>query len=166
LISPVTSRDLWLFDLNGGESRPLLETLSNERAPTFSPDGNLIAFVSDEYGRDQVYVREHPDGVKIWKVTSEGGVEPRWSRDGTALFYRSSTHLMMIPVEKQSVLQFGVSQPLFDASEYFRGPVGIATYDTSLDDSQFLLTQVESIGLDQWSVIQNWTALLDTMFSD
>ncbi len=166
LISPVTLRDLWLFALDGGESRPLLETPSNERAPTFSPDGSLIAFISDETGRDQIYVRQFPESPQNWKVTSEGGVSPAWSRDGNTLFYRSKTHLMMIPVQRQPVLQFGAPKALFDAGEYYIEPFGIAAYDISLDDSEFLFPHVMSTGLDQWSVIQNWTNLLETIFED
>lgn len=75
--------------LRAGKTEPFLATQFNEREPAFSPDGRWLAYVSDESGVNQVYVRAFPDKGGKWQVSSNGGVYPVWSRNGRELFFRS-----------------------------------------------------------------------------
>ena len=87
---PVTDRgDIWTLPPGETDLQPFLVTDRNEYAPRFSPDGRWIAYVSDEAGQPNVYVRAYPPTERsvVRLVTSDGGYEPRWSRDGTTLYY-------------------------------------------------------------------------------
>jgi Tol biopolymer transport system component len=166
LISPESSRDLWVFPLGSGSPAEVLKTPANERAPVFSPDGELIAFVSDEEGRDQVYVREFPEGGRNWKVSTEGGVSPQWGRDGQNLFYRTNTDMMRVTVQSSPTLQFGRPEHLFDASQYATEPFGVASYDLSLDNQHFLFVRVKRNDIDHWAVVLNWNKALEELLQN
>ena len=67
-------------------STPLLQTPFNEQNADLSPDGDWIAYQSDESGRPEVYVRPYPDvNAGRWQVSTSGGTRPLWSRDGREL---------------------------------------------------------------------------------
>jgi serine/threonine-protein kinase len=75
---------------NNRTATPLIRTNFNERNPQISPDGQWIAFDSDASGRFEIYVRPFPDVQRgQWQVSTSGGEQPIWSRDGGELFYRS-----------------------------------------------------------------------------
>ena len=57
---------------------------------TVSPDGRWMAFVSDESGNSEVYVTTFPEPARRWQVSTDGGTFPRWSRDGSELFFASA----------------------------------------------------------------------------
>ncbi len=81
---------IWLLTL--GEkpvARRLTSATASEYSPKFSPDGRWLAYVVDQLGRSEVYVRGYPSGEPI-PVSSSGGVGPVWSRDGRTLFYESA----------------------------------------------------------------------------
>jgi len=70
-----------------GEPTPFLLTPDSENGPQFSPDGRFVAYYSNESGRPEVYVRPFPPAAGKWQVSTEGGVVPTWSSDGSELFY-------------------------------------------------------------------------------
>ena len=80
-------------------SLPYVATGANEYSPRFSRDGKWVAFVSDESGRNEVYVRSFPDPVARVQVSAEGAHEPTWSDDGQKLYYRSGNSLLLASVE-------------------------------------------------------------------
>ena len=86
-ITDDTERDIWTLTPEA-ETSPFLATGFNERAPRLSPDGHWLAYVSDQPGQDQVVVQPFPAGGAVTQISTEGGMEPVWSRDGSALFYR------------------------------------------------------------------------------
>ena len=90
-----TGFDLWVLPLAAAGSRPFLVTEHQEEDPAFSPDGRWIAYASDASGRSEVYVRPFPAGDAIVAVSREGGLLPRWRRDGKALFFVSLDGRMM-----------------------------------------------------------------------
>ena len=75
---------------------PVAATPALEARPVFSPDGRFIAYASDEKNnaRTEIYVRAYPGPSTLWQVSTEGGDEPRWSRDGREIFYRDGRHMM------------------------------------------------------------------------
>jgi serine/threonine-protein kinase len=90
-------RDIYTVDL-AGDSEPvaILATEFDESAPKLSPDGRWLAYQSNESGRDQVYVRPYPDTDRARiLISTDGGLAPRWSRDGSELFYLSGSREMM-----------------------------------------------------------------------
>src|SRR5205085_4983555 len=70
------SRDLWVLRRSPQQSleRPFVATPAEERAPMFSPSGHSIAYVSNESGRDEVYVRPFPGPGQRYTVSNAGGV--------------------------------------------------------------------------------------------
>jgi serine/threonine-protein kinase len=84
--------------LKSGSPEPFLKSSFNNLAPSFSPDGRWLAYHSDESGKNEVYVRAFPPpssgpGAK-WLISNTGGTEPRWSRTGHDLLYRSGDQIM------------------------------------------------------------------------
>jgi hypothetical protein len=84
-------RDIWVTPTDApGDPRPLLNAAYDEGAPAISPDGRWIAYMTDRTGRDEVYVRAlEGEGAEI-PVSVSGGLDPKWSSDGTELFYRAN----------------------------------------------------------------------------
>jgi Tol biopolymer transport system component len=72
-------RDIWMLR-SEGDASPFLATSFDENSPMFSPDGHWVAYVSDESGRNEVYVQPYPDGGRIVAISNEGGTERRWNR--------------------------------------------------------------------------------------
>src|SRR5262249_38120786 len=113
--SPATLGDLKVVALEGERKpRTLVGTVDDETNGTFSSDGRWIAYTSDESGRKEVSAASFPDAAQRLRVTTEGGSQPRWSRDGKELFYIASGQLVAVPVEsKGDQLIFGQHRPLF-----------------------------------------------------
>jgi serine/threonine-protein kinase len=90
---PTTRADLWLLPIEGGTPSPFIRTPFDDVAGTFSPDGRLVAYQSNESGRWEIYVHRRADARRI-TVSTDGGTDPFWSADGRALFFRSRGRLM------------------------------------------------------------------------
>ena len=82
-------RDIWMLP-PGGEPVPFLTTDAIETHPSFSPDGQWVAYVSDATGRQEVYVRPYPGPGAALQISGNGGADPAWSPDGRRLYYRST----------------------------------------------------------------------------
>jgi serine/threonine-protein kinase len=94
------SYDIGLLSLTeSGGARLLIESEANEHTAKFSSDGSWIAYTSDESGQREVYVRPFPEPGGRTQISSDGGLEPVWSRDGRKLFYRRNLDLMSVEVE-------------------------------------------------------------------
>ena len=102
-IGPDTWGDIGMLTLEGDHTRKLLlQEEHNEGDPRISPDGRWLAYVSDESGNDEVYVRPFPDIDKgKWTISTEGGDSPLWSPDGRELFYRSGDSFMAVEIETE-----------------------------------------------------------------
>ena len=108
------SRDVWLVSPGEkAQSRPWLETQFAESAVSFSPDGRWMAYVSDESGRKEVYVRPFSGTGGRIKVSSEGGVEPVWTRGGRELFYRNGKQFLSVEIQFEPGLAAGAPHVLF-----------------------------------------------------
>jgi serine/threonine-protein kinase len=111
-----------------------------ERAPSLSPDGRFLAYVSNESGQNEVFVTAFPEAQE-WRVTvsRNGGAEPIWGKTGSELFYRSREG-QMVAVEVITRPQFslGEEQNLF-ATAAFQTNGNYAQYDVAPDDQRFLM---------------------------
>jgi serine/threonine-protein kinase len=124
----------------------VVETRFNEYEPAFSPDGRWLAYVSDESGRPEVYVRDFPDGA-TWSISTDGGTEPVWARDATKLYYRNGPRMMAVSIRAVS----GSSGPSFSASRpelLFEGDFriyneipGFPAYDVAPNGERFLMNR-------------------------
>ena len=79
-----------------GQPKPFLNTLSSETDPSFSPDGRWIAYLSDESGTFEVYVRPFPGPGGKWQISTGRGDSPEWSRNGKELFYKTQGQKIMV----------------------------------------------------------------------
>ena len=114
--------DIWILPLDPvGTPRKFFEGPAAETLPVFSPDGHWIAYVSNESGAPQLYVRPFPNADAKWQVSSTGTLdEHAWSPDGTKLYFRSGdgSKLMVAPVStRHQQFEVGRATPLFDLSE-------------------------------------------------
>ena len=126
---------------------PLLNTRFNETAPTISPDGRWLAYVSNESGRAEVYVRPFPnvrDGS--WQVSLDGGGEPKWAHSSRELFYREESRMMVAQVAAGATFDVSARSVLFDAGPLIwrsdQYAYGYPVYDVSLDDQRFLMARL------------------------
>ena len=136
--------DLWLLPLDGsGEARPLVDADGIQRSAALSPDGRWLAYVSNESGRNEVYVTDFPDGRTRTKVSSEGAVNPVWSPEGDELFYMriEDTGVVAVPVETEGGLRPGLPQLLFQ--DRFAGNWAFGRgLDVHPDGQRFLLERI------------------------
>lgn len=131
-----------------------LSSPSNEQAPVFSPDGHYIAYVSDDSGQREVYVRPYPAGDQKWSISTNGGTEPIWSRDGQELFYRQNSTIMVADVCLGSSFKADRPRRLFEAP-YVTDNAHPA-YDIAPDGQCFLIIKDNEKERTQLNVVINW----------
>lgn len=97
---PATGDDIWAVPMDPpGMPFPVVETDATERDAVFSPDGAWIAYESNRTGQFEIYVQSFPDPTRVRPVSVGGGAQPRWSADGTELFYIAlNRDLMSVPI--------------------------------------------------------------------
>jgi Tol biopolymer transport system component len=113
--------DLWALPVNGGEPFPLVQTPASDAMARVSPDGRWLAFASRQEGRREIYVVPFPPAwpesarSRRWQISLDGGHEPRWDHDGSALFYISGTAMLMrVPVTAaEQTFEYGRPEPQF-----------------------------------------------------
>ena len=139
--------DIAILDLEAkGEPEPYLASEFMDRDPVFSPNGRWVAYASNESGTYEIYIRPFPAAGGRWQVSDGGGRFPRWSGDGTELFYRTNEGIMSAKVDSSGE-SFGVgkAETLFEGT--FRGGmfgIGIGgyifhDYAVSLDGQRFVM---------------------------
>jgi Tol biopolymer transport system component len=155
---PALGAGIWVSPL-AGEPKPsaFLQTPANESAPTMSPDGHWLAYVSNESGRFEIYVRAFPGPTGKWQISKEGGTEPVWARNGRELFYRNGDKMMSVNVTTQPTFSAGIPQLLFE-HRYERSPAPPANYDVAADGQHFLMVKEGEAGPppSQINVVVNW----------
>jgi Tol biopolymer transport system component len=111
---PKTGWDVLLVDPDKGDARPVLEGRFNEMSARVSPDGRLLAFVSDETGRNEIYVQSFPEpGGKV-QVSLDGGVQPEWRPGTREIVYRGGKKIMSVTQGPGDVPAVAAPRPLFD----------------------------------------------------
>lgn len=95
---PVTGSDLWVLDLPTGSARPWLRTKADEGPADWSPDGKWVAYVTNESGRMEIFVRSYPDGTGQWQISHQGGYGPVWSEDGRTIYYQEGSVFRAVSV--------------------------------------------------------------------
>jgi serine/threonine-protein kinase len=140
LLDPQTGWDVALLPLRGGgPPRPFLATRFAETYATFSRDGRYVAYVSNESGRPEVYVRGYAQEGK-WPVSSGGGTEPVWSADGRELFFRNGDAIFSVPVRTAGAFTAGPARPVL-RGDFEPGINGYPNYDVSPDGARFLMVK-------------------------
>ena len=144
LVSEETDGTFGLYTGTMGEKtvKPFLQTQFTEVGAQLSPNGQWIAYSSNESGATQVFVQAFPGPGSRQQISVDGGTEPKWARSGSELFYRIGDRMMAVPIEYTPALRVGAARVLF-TGEFARVGWGQANYDVSADGSRFLMIQGE-----------------------
>ena len=143
LVSFDPSPDIWYVERNDDktwrEPAPFIQSPFDDREPVFSPDGRWLAYVTDESGRYEVYVQRFPEGGGKRQVSANGGIQPRWRRDGKELFYVEGETLVAVPMNTGSSFSVGRAEKLFSDKSLTRRRGH--QYDVSADGQRFVLIE-------------------------
>jgi serine/threonine protein kinase len=156
------SLDIYLADLAAGtDPQPLLASKATESSPTIRPGSDWMAYVSNETGRNEVYLVSFPSGERKRQVSVHGGIRPQWSRDASQLYYQSArtddVSLMRVSVSIEPELQLSTSSRLFaDHDSKIALEKG---WSVSADGSRILgVVDVERApDFHRITVVENWS---------
>ena len=154
---PSTGGDIRVLRMDGsGTIRDFVAGPFDQRGPAFSPDGRWLAYTSNETGRDEVYVQAYPGPGSKSQISTGGGSQPVWSRDGKELFYRGERQLLAVGVRLSPTFSAGDRRRLFDDT-YEIEHRDDRNYDVSVDGKRFLMLKVERPASSaQLTVVLNW----------
>ena len=143
--------DVRVMALDGDRAiAPLFVSEFTESNPVVSPDGNWIAYRSDESGRNEVYVQRFPELGGRVQISTNGGTAPLWSHDGTELYYRDGQALMAVAVQSGAQFTAGLPELLFEG-QYLDDLA--RNYDLAPDGRFLMIKQAE---LQRIHVVINW----------
>jgi serine/threonine-protein kinase len=154
---------IWYREIgpNGALSEPIsyLRTPFQEYQSQISPNGRYIAYRSNESGQHQIYVRPFPEPSARWQVSTNGGAAPRWSADGTQLFYTQESALIAVDVSTSDAFTAGRPQQLFETPN-LDGGLQIHPYDVIPGGQRFVMIDRGDGSQDTIRIVQNWDAPL------
>jgi len=143
----------------GDRPQPFVQTKFTETAGVFSPDDRWMAYMSNESGRFEIYVRDFPRKSGRWLVSVDGGIEPVWSRRGDELFFRQGTRMMAVAFSAAADGQPRIGQPttLFEGAFEQNTSSGQANFDVGTPPRDFLMVQnAERAAAPRMTVVLNW----------
>jgi Tol biopolymer transport system component len=152
-VHPTSNADLWILPRESRQKPyPLLNTRFVEMGATFSPDDRWIAYVTNESGHSEVYIRPFSGSGGVHQVSSDGGGLPNWARSGE-LFYLNSDGMMAVDIKTAPTLKIGTPKMLFKA-----GLSSLAGFDVTPDGQRFLMIKSEETeqAAVKVQVILNW----------
>ena len=167
-LDPKRKNDLWVLRLGDRKPFPFLRTEFREFDAHFSPDMRWVAYVSDESGSNEIWVRGlsetssgeiSPAASGKWLVSKGGGIAPRWRGDGKELYYRTTDgRVMAVEVTPGPAFQTGTPTPLFqtalDAGSFINSSFA---WDVAKDGRRFLIVEPASEKTSTpFTVVLNW----------
>jgi Tol biopolymer transport system component len=157
--------DTWVFDLKEKKEFPFVESPFDKIHGRISPNGRWIAYSTNDSGMYQIVVQSFPDpnGGK-WQITAQGGVEPKWRRDGRELFYLAlDGKLMAVPTKIDSAFEAGAAEELFTTPLTVARPTPSRDrrYDVAPDGRFLILTPVGPGTTASVVGVVNWASSLD-----
>jgi dipeptidyl aminopeptidase/acylaminoacyl peptidase len=152
-----TKTDIWILPMFGDHKAfPLVATEFDERTGTFSPDGKWVTYVSNESGKDEVYAVAFPNPAARFQISTNGGNNPQWRRDGKEMFYVDPDNkIMAVDVSARGdSLQLGTPHALFQARLQTVDP----PYAATGDGKRFLVNEQPASSASSLTVVSNWDA--------
>ena len=151
---PGVNGDIYAVSLDGEHtSRLILGSPFDVTEADLSPNGRWIAYVTDESGDDEVYVRPYPNVDEgRWQVSRGGGTNVRWGPDGRELFYRSGFTMWVVGVDDETSFSHGLPEALFIWS------MGGPRFDVSPSGDRFVVVAggTSSGESSVFAIVQNW----------
>ena len=143
-------------------ARPLVASGFDEQGASLSPDSRWLAYISNEQGEHEVFVRPFPnvnDGK--WQISREGGSAPVWSRDGRELFYVGGSKMQAVAIHPGAIFTAEPPRALFEIPERVRaGSLAGGTFAVTPDGQRFLMVRDESwaemAGMPMMVVVENF----------
>jgi dipeptidyl aminopeptidase/acylaminoacyl peptidase len=123
---------------SAGRIRPLLPSRFTQAAPSISPDGRWIAYMSNENGRFDIFVSAFPVANSRVQISTNGGQYPTWSSDSRAVYFQRVNQIIVVSVEPASGAQLGLPRPTTERVLYQRDPWG--AFDLSIDGKTLVFT--------------------------
>jgi eukaryotic-like serine/threonine-protein kinase len=150
---PTNGSDIWVLP-EGGEPRSLITAHGDQQQARLSPDGRLLAYMSNETGRFEVHVRPFPNvQAAQWIVSTAGGGYPAWSPSGRELFYMDGTTMMSVSVESgRDTFTAGVPEPLFSGPFHTGSP----EFDITPNGTFVMVEADPDARPTQIHLVQNW----------
>ena len=146
LLYRTTPRDLFAKRLGADTGTvTLVDTKFEEFDAALSPDGRWLAYSSNESGQLELYVRPFPGtSTAKWQVSTAGGAEPHWTRDGRELLFVSNDGtLTAVQVLPGPTFTMGTRQALFSVQPFIGG---VRSWDITPDDDRFLMIRIGAGG--------------------
>jgi serine/threonine-protein kinase len=159
-----SQEDIWYLPLeDGGRPTQFLATPAREGYVSISPDGNFIAYESNESGDYEVYIKRFPGGEGKWQVSIDGGDYPMWGKSGRSLFYsQNDCDVVRVQVETEPNLALGTPQTVVDCSEFRLMGRGLRTYAVMGDGERYLMLQMMRPDLNTIdigiTVVESWAS--------
>jgi len=133
------------------------DTGVEESSPRLSPDGRWLAYVSDETGRNEVFVRPFPGDGPKQQVSLDGGEQPRWGHGGRELFFRDGSNQMTaVQLQVGGAIAVSTRQSLFDWGE-----LDDDRWDVAPDDRGFLFVRTPVVSTGGLVVVENFAEELE-----
>jgi serine/threonine protein kinase len=148
-------RNIYILPLQDRKPHVFAESQTYESAPSFSPDGKWMVYVSNESGRNEVYVRPYPGPGGRWQISTDGGTEAVWNPKGRELFYRQGPKMMAVDYQVQPTFSAGKPHMLFEGS-FTPSPRSAPDYDVSPDGQRFLMLKAGEQSAGEINVVLNW----------
>ena len=148
--------DTYVLSLAGDPAaRALVTGPAFEGGPQFSPDGRWLAYVSNESGKFEVYLRRYPGPEGRWTVSTGGGTSPLWNPAGHEMFYRNGDKMMAVSILTTADPILATPRVVFERPYAYGSTVALANYDVSNDGQRFLMVKRAS-AVAHLSVVLNW----------
>jgi eukaryotic-like serine/threonine-protein kinase len=155
------AQGIWALSLKSGKVEPLLDARFRVDEPQLSPDERWLAYVSQESGRDEVYIEPFRRGGDRVRVSVEGGGQPKWRGDGKELFYATLGNQLMAAAVRATGERLEVSLPTKLFEIHGLEGTGYDDYAPSADGQRFLVKlAAEESRKPQLQIVTNWTSLL------
>jgi eukaryotic-like serine/threonine-protein kinase len=158
-VTPETGVDIWKLEVATRKLTPIFQSRFNENVPRISPDGRWMTYTSNETGRAEVYVTRFPESGGKWRVSSDGGQQPKWAKDSRELLYKDTGGAMWSArvTPDGSDLRIGAPERLFTLDAL---RLGIVNWVPAPDGRFLVNLPVGDTTTPPVTVIVNWLATL------
>ena len=153
-----TSFDVFVapFD-DTAKATALVQSAAYEGGARLSPDGRMLAYVSNESGRNEIYVRSVSGPARRRQVSTDGGTQPAWNANSQEIFYRIADRMMSVGVQATAGdIRLSPPEKLFERTYAYGAGITIANYDVSADGQRFLMVKDEHTA-GRLRMIVNWS---------
>ena len=153
---------IWTTSVEQGHAKAILDTRYNELQAAVSPDGRWMAYASDQSGHYEIYLQDFPAGGQRALVSTNGGMQPQWRRDGRELYYiQPDGSLMQVTVKAGERIDVTAPTALFKtAIPAMLNPYRM-DYVPAADGQRFLMKVPAKETPPAITVVLNWPALLN-----